>query len=94
MSIKIPVRITAATIIGVSQLETTLYCISCKSSIPSVTHNSIIKCNSSTKQRARNLKTTAKIYVECHNGRLTSLHANQEILTDYFNPMTSLARGY
>lgn len=76
-------HVTSATIVVVGQLESTVSCISCKKNMCVTIESDIIECNScDTKQRARNIKTTAKLYVEdgCQNS--FSFRAYQDMLTE------------
>ena len=76
-------HVTSATIVGVGQLESTVSCISCKKIMSVTKESDIIECNScDTKQRARNVKTTAKLYVEDGGQNSFSLRAYQDMLTE------------
>ena len=78
-------HVTAATIVGVGQIEATLSCINCKKTIlsNSLHMRVIIECNfCATKQKIRTTKSTAKLYVEDSTGNLFTLRAYQDILVD------------
>ena len=74
---------TRATVVGVGQLEQSLSCINCKKSSIIAQGQSIVECsNCETKQKARNPKTTAKLYVEDGGGTLYTLRAYQDVLAE------------
>ena len=74
------------TVVGVGQLKGSFSCISCKKSVllprTTVKEQCVAECTTcGTKQKVRDLKTTAKLYLEDTSGTSLCLRAHPEALT-------------
>ena len=71
----------SVTIVAVNNLETTFICINCKKTLPCDLDKTITECQQcGTKQKLRNYKTSAKLFVEGMSAQQCTLKAHNEIL--------------
>ena len=73
----------SVTIIAVTKLETTFTCINCRKNLPCDPNNTITHCQQwGTKQKTRNNKTSAKLFIEDSGGEQYTLKAHNEMLVN------------
>ena len=73
----------SVTIVAVNNLETTFICINCKKTLPCDLDKTITECQQcGTKQKLRNYKTSAKLFVEDMSAQQYTLKAHNEILAN------------
>ena len=79
-------HINSVTIIGVANLETTYNCVNCRKNISCDPETKICRCDScGTKQKLRNCKLSARLFVQDSSGQQQNLKAHGETLANIIN---------